>query len=49
MFLVDVLILADVVEKFRNFSLEVGRFEVDPAHYVSAPQMSWDEMLKKTA
>ena len=28
--------------------MEQGRFEVDPAHYVSAPQMAWDAMLKKT-
>ena len=28
--------------------LQSGRFEVDPAHYVSAPQMAWDAMLKKT-
>ena len=42
------LILADVFEKFRAVSMEQGRFEVDPAHYVSAPQMAWDAMLKKT-
>ena len=29
-------------------SMDQGRFEVDPAHYVSAPQMAWDTMLKKT-
>ena len=46
--LVDVLILADVFERFRSVSMEKGRFEVDPAHYVSAPQMAWDAMLKKT-
>ena len=28
--------------------MEQGRFELDPAHYVSAPQMAWDAMLKKT-
>ena len=28
--------------------MEQGRFEVDPAHYVSSPQMSCDAMLKKT-
>ena len=49
MFIVDVLILADVFQKFREVSLEVGRFEIDPAHYLSAPQMSWDAMLKRTA
>ena len=45
--IVDVLILADVFEKFRSVSMEQGRFEVDPAHYLSAPQMAWDAMLKK--
>ena len=35
-------------EKFRAVSMEQGRFDVDPAHYVSAPQMAWDAMLKKT-
>ena len=35
-------------EKFRAVSIEQGRFELDPAHYVSAPQMAWDAMLKKT-
>ena len=43
--LVDVLILADVFERFRSVSMEQGRFEVDPAHYVSAPQMARDAML----
>ena len=28
--------------------MEKDRFVVDPAHYVSAPQMAWDAMLKKT-
>ena len=46
--LLDVLILADVFERFRSVSMDQGRFEVDPAHYVSAPQMGWDAMLKKT-
>ena len=39
---------ADVFEKFRAVSMEQGRFEVDTAHYVSAPQMACDAMLKKT-
>ena len=46
--IVDVMILADVFESFRSVSLTPGRFEIDPAHYVSAPQMAWDAMLKKT-
>ena len=35
-------------EKFRIVSVETGPIEVDPAHYVSAAQMAWDAMLKKT-
>ena len=42
------MILTDVFETFRSVSLTPGKFEVDPAHYVSAPQMAWDAMLKKT-
>ena len=42
------MILTDVFETFRSVSLEADRFGVDPAHYVSAPQMAWDAMLKKT-
>ena len=46
--LVDVLILADVFERFRSVSMEQGRFEMDLAHYVSAPQLAGDAMLTKT-
>ena len=46
--LVDVLILADVFEKFRTVSMEKDRFVVDPAHYFCAQQMASDAMLKKT-
>lgn len=42
----DVLLLADVFEKFRNISLQ--HYGLDPAHYFSAPGMSWDALLKKT-
>ena len=27
---------------------EEGNYELDPAHYVSAQQLSWDAMLKQT-
>ena len=27
--------------------VEEGNYELDPAHYVSAPQLSWDAMLKQ--
>ena len=39
----DVLQLADVFESFRCGSLE--NYKLDPAHYVSAPHLSWDAML----
>ncbi|CAB4043225.1 Gastrula zinc finger [Paramuricea clavata] len=41
----DVLLLADVFENFRRTCLE--SYELDPAHYVSAPSLSWDAFLKK--
>ena len=41
------MILTDVFETFRDVNLSQGKFEIDPAHYVSAPQMAWDAMLKK--
>ena len=42
----DVLLLADVFETFRKLSLQV--YELDPAHYFTAPGLSWDAMLLKT-
>ena len=42
----DVLQLADIFEEFRNVCME--NYGLDPAHYVSAPQLSWDAMLKLT-
>lgn len=43
---VDVLLLADVFETFREVCLK--NYALDPAHYVSAPHLSWDAMLKST-
>ena len=40
----DVLLLADVSEKFRNNSLK--NCELGLSHYLSAPCLSWDAMLK---
>jgi hypothetical protein len=40
----DVLSLADVWTEFRKMSMEY--YELDPSHYVSAPSLSWDSMLK---
>jgi hypothetical protein len=42
----DVLLLADVFETFCNTSTK--HYGLDPAHYYTAPGMSWDELLKKT-
>ena len=42
----DVLLLADVFENFRE--LCVRTYKLDPAHYVSAPSLAWDAMLKHT-
>ena len=41
----DVLILADVFEKFRKTGKEYYNF--DPAHYFSCPGFAWDAMLKE--
>ena len=42
----DVLLLADVFENFRKFFKDT--FDLDPCHYYSAPNFSWDAMLKTT-
>ena len=42
----DTLLLADVFENFRKVCQE--RYGLDPAHYYSAPGLSWDALLKKT-
>ena len=42
----DILLLADVFEKFIDRCLEFyGR---DPCHYFNSPGLSWDVMLKMT-
>ena len=43
----DVLLLADVFEKFIGMCLKY--YGLDPCHYVSAPGLSWDAMLKMTS
>lgn len=43
---VDVFILTDVFEEFRKTSFKY--YKLDPAHYYSAPGLSWDAMLKHT-
>ena len=42
----DVLLLADVFENFRNNSLK--NYGLDPAHYYTAPGLTWDAALKFT-
>ena len=40
----DVSLLADVFEKFNNACLKY--YGLDPCHYFSSPELSWDAMLK---
>ena len=44
--LVDVLLLADVFEEFRDFALL--NYALDPVHYFTLPSFSWDALLKYT-
>ena len=43
----DVLLLADVFENFREQCLSC--YGLDPAHYYTAPGLSWDAALKMTS
>ena len=42
----DVLLLADVFEKFRSNSLK--NYGLCSSHYLSAPALSWDAILNIT-
>ena len=42
----DTLLLADVFENFRDKCIEM--YELDPAHFLSAPGLAWQACLKKT-
>ena len=42
----DVLSLADVFKKFRNNSMK--NYGLYTSHYLGAPGLSWDAMLKMT-
>ena len=43
---VDVLILTDVFENFRGICIK--NYNLDPAHYYTAPGLAWDAALKVT-
>ena len=42
----DTLLLADVFKNFRNMCIKV--YELDPAHFLSAPGLAWQACLTKT-
>ena len=42
----DVLLLVDAFENFRNMCIDV--YELDPAHFLSAPGLAWQACLKKS-
>src|SRR5271163_3471719 len=42
----DVLNLTDVWTKFWETCIKY--YDLDPSHYISAPALSWDAMLKMT-
>ena len=42
----DTLLLADVFENFRNMCIKV--YEIDPAHFLTAPGLAWQACVKKT-
>ena len=43
---VDVLVLVDVFENFRNICIK--NYKLDPARYYTAPSLAWDAALKIT-
>ena len=42
----DTLLLANVFENFRDMCIKV--YELDPAYFVSLPELAWQACLKKT-
>ena len=42
----DTILLGDVFENFRDNCIEI--YELDPAHFLSAPGLAWKACLKKT-
>ncbi|CAB4034102.1 RNA-directed DNA polymerase from mobile element jockey [Paramuricea clavata] len=43
---VDVLLLADIMERFREICME--NYKLDPAWYYTSPGLAWDACLKVT-
>ena len=41
----DICLLADLFQAFRNNSLD--EFQLDPAYFLSAPQLAWKALLKR--
>ena len=41
----DTLLFADVFENLKNKCTEI--YELDPAHFLSAPGLAWQACLKK--
>ena len=41
----DTLLVADVCENFRSKCIQI--YELDPAHFLSAPGLAWQAYLKK--
>ena len=42
----DIFLLADIFEQFRDVCLK--NYDLDPAHYHTAPGLAWDAFLKIT-
>ena len=42
----DTLLLVNVFENFRNKCFKI--YELDPAHFLSAPRLAWQACSKKT-
>ena len=42
----DTMLLADVFETFRETILK--KYKLDPAHFITAPGLSWGVFLKMT-
>ena len=42
----DILLLADIFEKFRNTCLH--NYRLDPVHYYTSPGLAWDAALRLT-